>query len=77
MVKLIYNGLMAKGRVVATNFKQDVDKGITYDIPEELVESFLNSGEWLKPRKMKFNKKDKKKKEEEEIELEDIYTEDE
>ena len=57
MTKLIYNGVMATGFYKAKNFGVAVKKGEEYEIPEELVEEFLNSGDWIRNSPVKKEKK--------------------
>ena len=55
MVKLIYNGVMAKGILRGKGIAIPVVKGETYDIPESFVDKLLKveNGRKLKLKKKK------------------------
>jgi len=53
MVKLIYNGVMGVCKYRDRQFDQIVERGKEYQVPKELVEDFLKSGNWKELTKKK------------------------
>ena len=67
-MKIIYNGVMAKGTVVFSGWKQSVQRGETYEVPDDIAKQLLKSEQWKKVeviKEKKTKKKEKKEKKEE------------
>jgi hypothetical protein len=61
MVKLLYNGLMARGLFVGPEGSFAVEKGQEYEIPSRLRQKLLDTGEWKEVSPVKAKKKEKEK----------------
>jgi len=69
-MKLKYIGRQRKGKFVYKNYEQLVTKGEMYDVPQEYVNKFIESGLWekVKPKPTRTSVKKEQTQQKESIE---------